>query len=108
MSELISHDKRIAYGVGCTWWDSIYRVGKTPMSGGISLPCCPFCKSMLFEVPSEQSWFAGVDAHEKDGNPGYRKLIEWNRGKCFKNMADLKKAYEAEHEGNGSVDKGTS
>ena len=108
-----SNDTRIAYGVGCTWWDSIHKVGETRSgrmtvargAGGpmtevpdVRLPCCPFCGSMLFEVPDEQTWFAGVDRYEADGHPGYRKQIEWMRGKCFKDMAAAKAAYVAKEQ----------
>jgi hypothetical protein len=84
-------DKRIAYGVRCTWWDSVHQTGTV----GGCLPCCPICKGVLFEVPTETEWFAGVDEHDKD-HPGYRKMMEWSRGKCFPNYATVKEAYEKE------------
>lgn len=90
-------DTRIPYGIRCTWWDSIDKVGLTPPSGDIShrLPCCPHCGGMLFEVESEKVWFDGVDRHEANGHPGYRALVEWSRGKCFPNYAALAAAYAA-------------
>ena len=87
------NDTRIAYGASCTWWDSIYRVGKIEKKYEAPLPCCPHCKSVLFEVPDERTWFIGVDNHEQDGHPGYRAMIEWARGKCFANLIDLEFAY---------------
>lgn len=90
-------DTRIAYGVGCTWWDSIKKVGKTdPGKSGHTLPCCPHCRGMLFEMENEGQWFDGVKKHEATGNPGYRTMVEWSRGKCFKNYDVLKKTYQAE------------
>lgn len=88
-------DTRIPYGIRCTWWDSISKVALTAPSGphGIRIPCCPHCGSPLFEVESEQVWFEGVDRHEANGNPGYRAMVEWGRGKCFPNYAALTKAY---------------
>ena len=83
-------DTRISYGAFCTWWDSIWQVGKT---GG--LPSCPHCRGLLYEVPDERQWFKGVDRHEANGNPGYRKMVEWGRGKCFKNYTFLKSAFNA-------------
>ena len=105
-------DTRIAYGVGCTWWDSIYKTGTTtpgrmtvrrgdgtPVEvSDAQLPCCPHCGSMLFEVENEQVWFEGVDRYEQDGHPGYRKQMEWMRGKCFKDMAAAKAAYDAKEQ----------
>lgn len=51
---------------------------------------------MLFEVEDELTWFKGVDAYESAGHPGYRAMIEWARGKCFRDPAALKEAYRAE------------
>jgi hypothetical protein len=83
-------DMRIVYGAGCSWWDSIDKIAKT-QSG---LPCCPYCASVLYEVPSESLWWAAVD-RRLDGDPGYHKFIEWLRGKCFPGPAALHKAREA-------------
>lgn len=90
MSNVAILDNRIAYGARCTWWDGIRKVGKHP-SG---LPCCPHCRGMLFEMENESQWFAGADRYEADGHPGYRAMIEWARGRCFRNMAEIKAAYE--------------
>jgi len=89
-------DTRIVYGVGCTWWDSIYKVGHTPPMNGHRLPCCPHCGSVLMELPDEAAWWKGVDRYEADKEPGYRKLVEWQRGKCFPNMGVARVAYAAE------------
>lgn len=73
-------DTRIVHGANCSWWDSIDKVGSND-----GLPCCPFCKGMLFEVPDEKTWWDGVDKYAAAGigRPWYRKFIEWLRGKCF-------------------------
>lgn len=88
-------DTRIPYGSNCTWWDSIDKVGTLAMDGGHRLPCCPHCRGVLFEVESEDAWFAGVDRYEAAGHPGYRAMVEWARGKCFPNLAAVQAAYEA-------------
>lgn len=85
-------DTRIAYSAHCTWWDSIQKVGKIP---GVGLPCCPVCKSVLFEMPDEAAWFSQVDAHEARGHPGYRKMVEFGRGKHFTDYSELQLVYEA-------------
>ena len=87
-------DPRIVYGTRCVWWDSIAKVGRTE-GGRHPLPCCPRCGGALFEVPSEADWWAGVDRHEKAGNPGYRAFVEWLRGKCFPKYEDARFVYEA-------------
>ncbi len=96
MGEVIRIDTRIPYGVRCTWWDSIDKVGQTsPSPSGIRLPCCPVCGGMLFEVGSEKEWFESVDRHEANGHPGYRKMVEWARGQCFPSYAAMSAAYQA-------------
>lgn len=94
----MSKDSRIVSGARCTWWDSIDKVGKN----GAGLPCCPHCQSVLYEYPDEVMWFRGVDNYEAAGNPGYRKVIEWSRGKCFPKYAAAKYAYE--HRLRGDID----
>jgi len=86
-------DTRIAYGTSCSWWDGIHQVGHTKPRNGMTLPCCPHCGSVLFEMPNEESWFAAVDRHEASGHPSYRAMIEWYRGKCFPTHEAMQKAY---------------
>lgn len=86
----------IAYGAGCTWWDSKDKVGLIPGEHGRAfggLPCCPHCRSVLFET-EEEKWFAGVDRYDAQ-EPGYRAMIDWSRGQCFPNYNALKTAYAA-------------
>lgn len=91
-------DSRIVYGVGCTWWDDIYKIGRTPpaLPGGHRLPCCPHCSGLLMEMQDMAAWMKNVDRFEAAGHPGYSKLLEWQRGKCFKTMAAARAAYTAE------------
>jgi hypothetical protein len=86
-------DTRIAYGARCFWWDSIHEVGHLETRNGATLPCCPHCSSVLFEVPDEETWFDAADRHEASGHPGYRAMIEWSRGKCFPSLEAAQKAY---------------
>lgn len=82
-------DTRIAYGARCVWWGSIQKVGNRK-----GLPCCPECGGVLYEMPNEAAWFEGVDRHD-ERQPGYRKFIEWLRGKCYPSYGHAKAAYEA-------------
>lgn len=81
-------EKLIAYGVRCVWWDSIDKVAV------LNLPCCPFCKSVLFQE-DEQKWWNGIDRYEREGHPGYRKMMEWGRGRCYPTMEALQQAFES-------------
>lgn len=82
-------DMRIAHGARCIWWDSISKVGTRN-----GMPCCPFCRNVLLECPSEEEWFKQVDKYEALEHSGYRAFVEWLRGKCFKNSFVAKAVYE--------------
>lgn len=84
-------DTRIVYGATCRWWDSIDKASSTDGSG---LPCCPICGGVLFEVPTAEAWWRDVDDFEADGHPGYRELLEFTRGKCYKSMDAATAAWE--------------
>jgi len=92
-------DPRIAYGMACSWWDSISRVG---VIGPRGLPCCPYCRGLLFEHPDEATHWALVTAYaEKMQEPHYVEFIKWLRGKCFLSHDEAKAAFE--QSGGGKV-----
>ena len=82
-SERSNKDTRIVYGMVCTWWDSIDKasIGKN------KLPCCPYCESVLCEMPDIESFLK----HKKKKVP--KKILKWARGKCFRNWKTVEKAY---------------
>lgn len=89
-------DLRIVYGMNCTWWDGIEKVGHKGPDGPLGrLPCCPHCKSVLFEMPSPKQWWDGVERFQAAGHPGYCDFIAWMQGKCFPHIAAAKAAYES-------------
>ena len=98
-------DSRFCYGARCTWFGSIYATGKSPETNGHSLPCCPLCGSMLFEMHEEKDWWDGIDGFERGEypmptahkHPGYRAMWEWQRDNklCFSDISALAQAYEA-------------
>jgi len=100
----------IVYGARCVWWDDIDKVGfiESVGVGNISigprgkvnidiqkLPCCPYCKGVLFQM-DEEDWWRGVDNHENKGHLGYRDFITWLQGKCFPDQQVAEKVYQAE------------
>lgn len=96
-------DTRFCYGARCTWFGSIHEVGKTPELNGHSLPCCPLCGGVLFELKSEADWWEPI-ADFTIGNyengkphPGYRSMFVWQRENklCFSDIAALVEAYAA-------------
>lgn len=96
--ELAIGSGRVVFGARCTWWGSITETAST----GTGLPCCPHCGGVLFETDDEATWWAGVDAFEAEGRPGYRRLIEWARGRCMPVLSNrgpvgvMADAFEAE------------
>jgi hypothetical protein len=100
----------IVHGAGCCWWDIIENAGahrpprqtteqaiseKGDSFRPASLPCCPFCGSVLFQHDSEKEFWAGSAEYEKT-HPGYVALMTWMKGKCFKTMSEAAIAYESE------------
>jgi hypothetical protein len=86
----MSEPKIIVYGAFCVWWDGIEKAGQLP-SG---IPCCPHCKSVLFQQPEEQ-WIQAATKHN-DRAPGYLAFILWLRGKCYLNWKVARVAYDQE------------
>lgn len=105
-------DTRYCYAVACSWHGPISEVGKskpmpkttafvgnTPLQiGGNSLPCCPYCGSMLFEVPSKEKWDEGVAQHEAKGHSGYTEFLAWTRTQkqCWPTLRTACTIYEFE------------
>ena len=101
-------DTRVVYGARCVWWDTIDKVAIKPVTslqpvqspvGSIinvtGLPCCPHCSGVLFEMDSIEEWNSQVDKYEAEKpEPGYRKFMDWLRGKCFKTQEEAYKAYK--------------
>jgi hypothetical protein len=83
---------KVVYGADCMWWDTIDKVAINKSDP----PCCPHCGSALFEVESIEKWWEGADAYEKANQPGYRKFLEWSRGKCFKTFDEGWAAYSSD------------
>lgn len=90
-------DTRIVYGANCAWWDGIEKIGRREsVINGMpaSLPCCPFCQGMLFEMPSPKEWWASVEKYRRDtGDEGYRAFVEWLRGKHFESFDAARAVY---------------
>ena len=87
-------EQLIVYGARCVWWDGIEKAGSILRTAGPEMPCCPHCRSPLYQQ-DEPEWWAGVARYEADGHPGYREFVEWWRGKCFPTFAAAKRAYKA-------------
>ncbi|MGI2031966.1 hypothetical protein ACRQ1B_06190 [Rhizobium panacihumi] len=87
---------KIVYSAGCTWWDSIRMVGKVT-SGDHSLPACPHCGSVLYEVENMAAWSKGIETYAvAQSDPTYPAFIEWVRGKCYPRHAVARAAFKAE------------
>lgn len=83
------------YAAGCSWHGSIDEVGKT--KGELSLPCCPFCGSVLFQT-DENQWWRGALKHEQDNHINYEKFLRWTmtQKRCWPTLADAAQAFSNE------------
>lgn len=114
-------DTRFCYGANCSWFGPIQDVGSTgkyhvkdkaehfpaPL-GDHSLPCCPCCGGMLFEVPNADTFWGAIKVFEignykmppddrpGKAHPGYTAMWEWQRDQktCFPNADALRDAYQ--------------
>ena len=90
------NDPRIVYGSRCLWWDSIDKVSILTTQSGTRLPCCPFCRGVLYEIPDLKTWEEGAKKYEANGHSGYVEVLNFMRGKCFKTMDEAKEALKLE------------
>lgn len=116
-----SADTRFCYGASCTWFGPIQDVSSTDkyqvkakeehfpkLMADASLPCCPCCGGMLFELPDELDFWNSINAFELGAyprsvagtyprrHPGYRVMWEWQRDQktCFPRTEALAEAYK--------------
>ncbi len=84
------NDERYVYSATCSWHGSIKEVGRTVPRNGISLPCCPHCGGVLFEVHNKELWDEGARKYEAAGHTHYVEFLEWTRTKsrCWKSLRD--------------------
>lgn len=80
----------VAYGARCSWWGDRDEAGTKEIEGS-KLPCCPFCKGMLFQMPVER-WKKAV-ANRAEYERGYHDLIGFMKGKCFPTIEAARDAY---------------
>jgi hypothetical protein len=80
----------IAYGAQCVWWDDKGQVS-TLESG---LPCCPFCRRVLFEI-EEDKWWSQADEYAKTtlGREDYLEFLIWLQGKDCRELGNWQQAY---------------
>lgn len=119
-------DSRFCYGANCTWFGPITDVGSTgkykvkdkaehfpPFPGSadavdISLPCCPCCGGMLFELPQESEFWLALQMFEAGTyqtqaeqpaarpHPGYEAMWKWQQEQktCFATAQELAAAFK--------------
>src|SRR5690606_31561522 len=98
----------LPYGAVCTWWDSIDKAGQlvtdparvtrgngsTTTIRASTLPCCPHCRGVLFQVDSEAAWWSVINEHaRRTGDADYPEFIRWLRGRCFPDMRTARAAF---------------
>jgi len=97
VEEVIRKDRRVVYGQACLWWDDISKVSSTPPDkNGVTIPACPHCGSVLYQMDNPEMWWAGVDAFEASGHAGYHDFVAWLQGRCFPSQKAALKAFKDE------------
>lgn len=94
----------LVQGLHCTFWGSRSQAAV----GEDSVLACPHCQNHLVDSPAKTIFWQGIDMWEAGfykttgtripvSHPGYRKLIEWMRGKCFSGMEQAAEKYKQEN-----------
>lgn len=91
------------YASRCAWSGPISAVGlldtgdiqiagKTVRNSG--LPCCPYCKSVLFQC-DESEWWRGAQEHDLKGHMNYVEFLKWKEAqpRCWQAMEDAAVAF---------------
>lgn len=76
-----SPQRLVWYSVGCGYWTDDWDSLK---STGPGIPCCPVCGCVGCQVVADSFLGKAVDDFERSGNPGYRKFLEENKGRCMR------------------------
>jgi hypothetical protein len=99
------------YSARCVWSGPIKNVGMLPTpefqlknTGGSkpitvpasSIPCCPYCKSVLYQQ-EEEAWQEGVNRYAET-HPGYAELLAWieQQPRCYPTMQVAAAAFTKE------------
>ena len=92
------------YAAHCGWSGSILDTGTLPLPPSANLPpeiknagipCCPYCKSPLFQV-EEEKWWKEAAIHEAKGHPNYVDFAKWKESqrKCWPTLAEAAVEYK--------------
>lgn len=84
---------QIAFGVACTWWDDLAKVGRLPGPKGI--PCCPFRSGLAYQTDAAK-WEAYAHQQQLAAPDDALGLIAFMRGKCFPSREAALAAYVKE------------
>ena len=86
-------DTRIVAGSRCTWWDNIQKAGTT----ATGLPCCPYCKSALYQWDDEYEFVASITARADEDGVNHIDALDrtsWLKGKCLLSMECIDAVYK--------------
>jgi len=80
------------YAALCSWNGHISQIG---LAGEHRLPCCPHCRSMLFQI-DEDRWQSGAREHEEKGHTHYVEFMSWcsTNGKCWRSLEEAALHFE--------------
>lgn len=71
-------ERRYVFGAFCSFHGPIQEAGRLPTRNSLTLPCCPSCGKILYELESKEDWDRLVLNHaEKKKDPNYPAFMEW-------------------------------
>jgi hypothetical protein len=83
----------MVYSAHCTWCAPISKASK--LESGI--PCCPHCKSVLFQM-ERADWDKGVVGFiASNGDHAYPSYLEWvaTTDRCYRTYKEARAAFNA-------------
>ena len=84
----------IAYGIDCLWWDSAVNAAVRSTLLGDEV-CCPHCGGRCGVYGSRTQFLDLLRRFELIGFTGFREMMIWSRGKCYKTRGAAWAAYRS-------------
>lgn len=92
---LLEADDRIVYGIRCTWWDSIDKIGFKPAAkrdeDQTPKPCCARCGGPIAVLPLYNWQQAMIKAENL--HAGYAEFLSWCRSRCYRSYEEAAEYY---------------
>ena len=85
----------IAFGIDCLWWDVAANAVRKEVTLLSTELRCPHCGGRCGVANSKVQFLEMLRRFEVIGFVGFREMMIWAQGKCFRNRAEAWNAYRA-------------